>query len=302
MERDQRSAGGAGRRSSFDPAVAAFSLLKIEEGFEQAGAVEVRPEDIGDKDLGVGDLPQKEVADTHLTASADKKVGVRKIGGVEIASELLLGDGRRSAIGVAIMTPALGEERVHGIDNLGAASVVEGDGKNHAGVAGRGLDSITRVFLDGERQIVGAPKEPHTNVVALDQRHLVADVLAEQFHEEFNFRFGAAPVFDREGVERKGLDVEPSTRFDGSASGLGARAVANDAREVALLRPAPVAVHDDGDMAGKARDIQFFEKTRLFCGDWTEGIEHQGLREGAVVRVGHGENPNPLYAAKLTQR
>jgi hypothetical protein len=55
-------------------------------------------------------------------------------------------------------------------------------------------------------------------------------------------------------------------------------------------------------MARKARDIQFFEKTRFFCGDWTEGIEHDGVREGAVVRVGHGENPNPLYAAKLTQR
>ena len=62
MKRDQRSAGGAGRRSSFDPAVAAFSLLKIEESFEEAGAVEVRPEDIGDKDFGVGNLPEKEIA------------------------------------------------------------------------------------------------------------------------------------------------------------------------------------------------------------------------------------------------
>jgi len=255
MRHDQRSADGAGRRSSFDPAVTAFALLKIEKGFEEAGAVEVGPEDIGDKNLGVGNLPEKEIADTHFAAGADEEVGIRKIGGVKMPGELLFGNGRRGATTVAIMTAALGEEGVHGVDNLRAAPVVEGNGKNHPGVAGRGLDGLAGVLLDGERQIVRAPKEPHADVVALDQRHLVADVLPKQLHEEFDFRFGAAPVFDREGVEGQSLDVEPSARFDGGASGLGARAMADDAREVALLRPAPVAVHDDGDMAWKARNI-----------------------------------------------
>ena len=45
---------------------AAFAALVVGEGFEQMDAAEVRPEAVGDEDLGVGDLPEEEVGDALL--------------------------------------------------------------------------------------------------------------------------------------------------------------------------------------------------------------------------------------------
>ena len=44
-------------------------------------------------------------------------------------------------------------------------------------------------------------------------------------------------------------------RLDGVAHGVDAGAVPLDARQVALRRPAAVAVHDDRDVAGKPFEI-----------------------------------------------
>ena len=67
---------GGGARGGSDGAVAAFAFLEIEEGFEEAGAIEVWPESFYDKDFGVGDLPEKEIADAHFAAGADQKIGI----------------------------------------------------------------------------------------------------------------------------------------------------------------------------------------------------------------------------------
>jgi hypothetical protein len=103
-------------------------------------------------------------------------------------------------------------------------------------------------------------------------------------HEEFDFGFGAAPVFDGEGVEGESFDVEAGAGFDGGAGGLCTGAVSGDAREMTLLRPATVAVHDDGDVAGEAGEVEGLEETGFFGGDWAEGFE----REGMVMGLGHG--------------
>jgi hypothetical protein len=53
--------------------------------------------------------------------------------------------------------------------------------------------------------------------------------------------------------------VEASASLDGHAGGLRAGAVSGDAGEMALLGPAAVAIHDDGDVAREAGEIEFFE-------------------------------------------
>ena len=82
--------GGAGGRG--DGAVTAFAFLVVEEGFEEASAIEIGPERVGDKNFGVGDLPEEEIADAHLAAGSDQQVGIREVGGVEVAREIVLGD------------------------------------------------------------------------------------------------------------------------------------------------------------------------------------------------------------------
>ena len=85
-----------------DGAVTAFATLEIEERFEQTGAIEIRPECIGDEDFGVSDLPEEEIADAHFTAGADEEIRIGKIGSVEVAGDVVLGDEARRFRAVAV--------------------------------------------------------------------------------------------------------------------------------------------------------------------------------------------------------
>ena len=179
------------------------------------------------------------------------------------------------------MAIALAQDGVHGVNDFGAAAVIEGDGKNHAGVFGEGFCGLASVSLDSFGEFVGATEEAHADIVFLEERHFLANVFAEELHEEFDFGFGAAPVLDGEGVEGEGFDVQAGSGFDGGARGIGAGAMPSDAREMALLGPAAVAVHDDGDVTRETREIKFLEETGLLGGDRAEGFEM-----GMAVRHG----------------
>jgi hypothetical protein len=278
-EAEKLLAGGGGR--GLDGAVAAFAFLIIEKGFEEARAIEIGPESFGDKDFSVGDLPKKEVADAHFAAGANEEIGIGKIGGVEMSREIFLGDEFWRLVAVAI---ARGQDGVHSIDNFGAATVVEGDVQHHAGVLGEGLGGFASIALNGFREFVGAAEEAHADIISLKQRHLLADIFAQELHEEFDFGFGAAPIFDRESVKGERFDVQTRGGFDGHAGGLRASAVSRDTGKMAFLSPAAVAVHDDRDVARKAGEIEFFEEMRFFGGDGAKSFE---LRAG----VRHGEFP-----------
>ena len=192
------------------------------------------------------------------------------------------------------MAIASGEDGVDGVDDFGAATVIDGDGEDHAGVFGSGGGGFSSFAADGFGKFIGTAEETQANIVALEERHFFADVFAKELHEEFNFGFGAAPVFDGEGVESERFDIETRASFDGDAGGLRAVTVTGDAREMALLGPAAVAIHDNGDVTGETGNIEFIEETGLFRGDEAEsfqlgaGVGHDGFR---VI---------PLYGAKLT--
>ena len=79
---------------------------------------------------------------------------------------------------------------------------------------------------------------------------------SQQGHQEIELGLRPFPVLAAEAVERQLADAEPAALLDGGADALDAAAVALDARQAALLGPAAVAVHDDGDVprqAGRGR-------------------------------------------------
>jgi hypothetical protein len=73
-----------GQARGVDPAEAALAALVVEQGRQQGRLIEIGPEHIGDVQLGVGQLPEQEVADPLLTAGADQQVGIGLAGGVEL--------------------------------------------------------------------------------------------------------------------------------------------------------------------------------------------------------------------------
>src|SRR5262245_22595864 len=79
----------------------AFALLVVLDGVEKFRFAEIRPQRVGDVQLAVGDLPEKEVGDAHLAAGADEQVGIGKAGGAEMGGERGVVDALRIELSVA---------------------------------------------------------------------------------------------------------------------------------------------------------------------------------------------------------
>src|SRR5262249_8772062 len=61
-----------------------LALLEEVERLQVLPLAEVRPERVGDVDLGVGELPEKEVAEPHLAARPDEEIGIGNAGGGKV--------------------------------------------------------------------------------------------------------------------------------------------------------------------------------------------------------------------------
>src|SRR6266853_5221126 len=79
--------------------------------------------------------------------------------------------------------------------------------------------------------------------------------------------------------------TSPRTALNHSSSGLNAGAVPRDSGQVTALRPAPIAVHDYGDVLGKLVGVKLREQTLFLNAGWFER-----------VRYFHAINPaNPIF-------
>ena len=65
---------------------------ELEEGGVEGVGPEVRPEDLGRVELGVGRLPDQEVREPLLAAGPDHEVGIGQAGGVERLGDRVLVD------------------------------------------------------------------------------------------------------------------------------------------------------------------------------------------------------------------
>ena len=111
------------------------------------------------------------------------------------------------------------------------------------------------LHLGGE--LVGAADVGHADVVVVHALDVADEVGLEELHEEADLGLGAAQiVFEREGVEGDPGKVDARGGFDDVLDGLGALLMAEEALEGALAGPAAVAVHDDGDVLRKAREVE----------------------------------------------
>src|SRR6266702_3798230 len=66
------------------------AALEFENRAVERARPEIRPEVGRDPELGVGDLPQEEVGDPHLSARADEEIGIGHVRRVERSAHVLL--------------------------------------------------------------------------------------------------------------------------------------------------------------------------------------------------------------------
>src|SRR5262245_713835 len=102
-------------------------------------APEVRPQRVSDVNLGIRDLPQQIVADSHLTARPDQEVRIGLASSVEKAGKALL---------VELLRAYAGGHRAPGsVDDLGSPPVVQRDVEQHSSAVRRPLNRRTELIL-----------------------------------------------------------------------------------------------------------------------------------------------------------
>ena len=141
------------------------------------------------------------------------------------------------------LLPGLG-----GLHHVPAAAVVGADREGDAGVAGGLLLGPHNEFLQhrGEAAFVAHHFEAHA--VGVHVVHFLLQVGHEQAHEAGNFFLGALPVFCAEGEQAQVRHTQFGAGLDDVTHLLGPSSMPQRCRHEAVLGPATVAIHDDGDV------------------------------------------------------
>src|SRR5229473_4651544 len=95
------------------------------------------------------------------------------------------------------------------------------------------------------------------DIIFVERLDFRFEIAAQKSHQEIDFRLRTLlPVFLGEGVESQRRNSDARRGFDRRTYGGDTGAMSGDARHVPAPGPAPVSVHDDGDMLGEARWIK----------------------------------------------
>src|SRR5262249_44625726 len=86
------------------------------------------------------------------------------------------------------------------------------------------------------------------HALAVQTIHVRADGLPHQAHQRLHLVGGATPILGGEGVDGEHRDGVVVAEPDGAPQRLDPGTVAQGAWQVALGRPAAIAIHDDGDV------------------------------------------------------
>src|SRR6266540_5206592 len=228
--------------ASLDASEAALAMAEVVHGPRQLFLAEIGPVERRAPVLRVGGLPEQEVAQPHLASRANDQIRVTQTTGVEIAAEELFvqlfgGD----------PVPNQFSRR---LDDLGPAPVVEGDVERKAAIVAGQVDGVQDSLLQLRWKPIERADVPQPNAVGVKLSRLAVDHLAENLHQARDLVVRAAPVLGRESVQRQDLDPEFDTALDDPADVLGPSAMSCQPFEAALVRPAPVAIHDDRHVLG----------------------------------------------------
>ena len=139
-------------------------------------------------------------------------------------------------------------EFTRGVGDFSAAAITEAEDEL-ALVGGGGALHARQRRVDLRWQILAPPHDAQADAVLVEHGLLVGEVVHEQMHERRHLVLGAFPVLDGEGVKREVTDVGIAAVAKDAPHGLAAGTVSLGAGKAAGLRPAAVAVHDDGEVA-----------------------------------------------------
>ena len=128
------------------------------------------------------------------------------------------------------------------------------------------LVSSTALFM-ARCRARGKPVQPAQvadfDAVFVQLEGLLVYRFLQEVEQAVNLFFGALPVFGGEAVEGEVFEAELAEVFNRRAHVFHARLVPFEAGQAALLRPAAVAVHNDGDVGGEGGVFLLADETAV---------------------------------------
>src|SRR6516165_11330756 len=210
-------------------------------GGPQIAAVVVAPQLVLEDVLGVGRLPQHEIAGSLLSRGPQEKVYIGDVGPLQVAGDCRLGD----PLGVQPARLREASDFPCGFGDFGPATVVHAVIDRDDVVAPRHRFR-DRQFIDHAAPQAGPrshPPDPDPDRVEVHTAH--AHDVAVEPHQETDFLGGTLPVLGGKSVEAQPLDPEfDCTADDVNHDGLAGLMTVGTA-ESALGGPAAIAVHHD---------------------------------------------------------
>src|SRR5437868_14230464 len=140
-----------------------------------------------------------------------------------------------------------------GIHDIGAPAVIERHRESQLLVEACQLDGRSDLRFEMLRDALQAAKVADLDLLLVEVARLTIDEIAEDAHQSVDLARGARPIFGGERVDRQITNALIGTLARDPADILGAGAVSGQAWQAAPLGPAPVAIHDDRDMARDSR-------------------------------------------------
>ena len=118
------------------------------------------------------------------------------------------------------------------------------------------------------RQFIDAPDEADAHILLVHLPFFLVEILGKEAHEEIDLIMRPLPVFRGKRIDRQNFQLQIDRCIQNIMQRIHTRAMTDRAQEALPLRPASVAVHDDGNMARQARalDIDRSHFILLCCG------------------------------------
>lgn len=165
-----------------DQPKAPLAPREVDQRLEQFVAVEVRPVGRRGVVLGVGRLPQQEVAQAHLARRANHQVWVGLPGGVQVVVDQRLVN--------LVERDAVGDDVPERLDQVLPPAIVEGDVEDKLVVVARQGDGLAHLVLQRRRKPVQLTDVAKLHAVRMKLLQLAVDDRLQDVHQPAHLGFG----------------------------------------------------------------------------------------------------------------
>ena len=166
-------------------------MLVPQDSANKTPTVEIGPIGIGDIKLGIGDLPQKVIRDTHLARGSNHQFGIGQSLGIETCCKGRLIDIIRRDFSGSDSRGKI----TRSANDLCTSPVVNRKSKNHSGVVATLIEAVFKNVTGLFGQSGNISQKDYANIFTLEKRKLVNERLGKKVHEDIDLMLRTIPIF-----------------------------------------------------------------------------------------------------------